>query len=277
MNNALLSKKIAWAFCLIIACPFAMAQKAMPVVKGTKTDKTYANTTEIHKTEKATDDQVLAEVYDEYGLGDVIRISNAPPPTVVLPLSAFPSVIVSTKPNTISIILITTQPKPPSPVSVSTPALVDSEKPTISTTEKKGKSKKSVIRDEKIPEVKFISPKEKGVKKDEIANPAEKMTEETTASSLKNEEIGKRKIYSKVTEKKKEDHSLIQKANKQWMNDNLKAFNSNKKAHSVRTHRSSPTRFNGKKSGFLFFCKKNKTSSMPKQSKNNKKDRCYQF
>jgi hypothetical protein len=50
-------------------------------VKRTKTDNTFANTTEIHKKETASDEQILNEISDDFGLGDVVRITVAPPPS----------------------------------------------------------------------------------------------------------------------------------------------------------------------------------------------------
>ncbi len=54
-----------------------------PVVKNTSTDKTYANTTEIQKVKNASVEQVLTEINNDYGLGDVVRITDAPPPKPV--------------------------------------------------------------------------------------------------------------------------------------------------------------------------------------------------
>ena len=54
-----------------------------PVVKNTATDKTYANTTEIQKVKNASVEQVLTEIDKDYGLGDVVRITDAPPPKSV--------------------------------------------------------------------------------------------------------------------------------------------------------------------------------------------------
>jgi hypothetical protein len=71
---------------LLIIIPFLsvfnkiQAQEATQV-KGKVTDKTYANTTEIHKTAQATDEQILKEVDKDYGIGDEVRIIIAPPKT----------------------------------------------------------------------------------------------------------------------------------------------------------------------------------------------------
>ena len=59
-------------------CLNASAQKE--VVKETLTNKNYANTTEVHKTASATDAEVLNQLEGNYGIGDEVRISVAPPP-----------------------------------------------------------------------------------------------------------------------------------------------------------------------------------------------------
>ena len=61
-------------------------------VRGTKTDKVFANTTEIYKSKAASDAQVLAELESDFGIGDVVRISDAPPATTTAPLSKTTSV-----------------------------------------------------------------------------------------------------------------------------------------------------------------------------------------
>jgi hypothetical protein len=59
-------------------CLNASAQKE--VVKETLTNKNYANTTEVHKKESATDADVLSQLEGNYGIGDEVRITIAPPP-----------------------------------------------------------------------------------------------------------------------------------------------------------------------------------------------------
>lgn len=80
-------KRYLWGF-LSLAHIGLYAQNN-PAVKNTQTDKTYANTTEIYKAKAATDEQVLNEITGDYGLGDVVRISDAPPPKpAIIPSSA---------------------------------------------------------------------------------------------------------------------------------------------------------------------------------------------
>ncbi len=67
-------------------------------VKGTKTDKTFANTTEIYKSKSASDAQVLAELESDFGIGDVVRISDAPPVSTTVPLSRTTSIQSEKKP-----------------------------------------------------------------------------------------------------------------------------------------------------------------------------------
>ena len=54
-----------WIF-LSCYCSFAIAQKTS-AVQYSKTDKTFANTTEIYKSKNATDVQILTEIEKDYG------------------------------------------------------------------------------------------------------------------------------------------------------------------------------------------------------------------
>ena len=85
-------------------------------VKGTKTDKVFANTTEIYKSKSASDAQVLAELESDYGIGDVVRISDAPPASTTVPLSRTTSVQSDKK-------AMPTIPNAVSPANTSTPPL----------------------------------------------------------------------------------------------------------------------------------------------------------
>ena len=67
-------------------------------VKGTKTDKVFANTTEIYKSKAASDAQVLAELESDYGIGDVVRISDAPSTSTTAPLLRTTSIQSEKKP-----------------------------------------------------------------------------------------------------------------------------------------------------------------------------------
>ncbi len=282
MKNYLCFQKTGLWLSLSFTLSLSFAQNMPGVVKKTKTDKTYANTTEIHKAEKATDEQVLSQIEGDYGLGDVVRISNGPPPPAFLPPSPSPALIVSTKPKTLPIILTTLKRAHPSPVVVASKEERESsekhttEKP-ISTKGKEKKMKGKANPSEKTPDAKFVSTKEKSDKTDENPNISEKTRKEARVSSSNNTGMGKPKIYPTALDKNKQANSTSHTANKKWMADNLAAFNANTRTPSTRTHRSASTHFDRKKSGFLFFGKKKKTASMPKQSKNNKKDRCYQF
>jgi hypothetical protein len=66
-------------------------------VKRTKTDNTFANTTEIHKKETASDEQILKEISEDYSLGDVVRITVAPPPPPPSPVITNTSVVTESK------------------------------------------------------------------------------------------------------------------------------------------------------------------------------------
>lgn len=88
-----------WIF-LSCYCSFAIAQKTS-AVQYSKTDKTFANTTEIYKSKNATDVQILTEIEKDYGLGDIVRITDAPPPEnkpSVMPLPQQEKIITATTP-----------------------------------------------------------------------------------------------------------------------------------------------------------------------------------
>jgi hypothetical protein len=76
-----------WAS-LNLLTTLTFAQTTPPViVKGTKTDNNYANTTEINKTKGSSDAQVLAEIEGDYGIGDVVRIVITTPKPTTDPLA----------------------------------------------------------------------------------------------------------------------------------------------------------------------------------------------
>lgn len=68
----------------MLLCSFSFTATAQQtgVVKETLTNKNYANTTEVHKNAAATDAEVLSQLEGNYGIGDEVRISVAPPPKV---------------------------------------------------------------------------------------------------------------------------------------------------------------------------------------------------
>jgi hypothetical protein len=68
----------------MLLCGFSFTATAQQtgVVKETLTNKNYANTTEVHKKATATDAEVLSQLEGNYGIGDEVRISVAPPPKV---------------------------------------------------------------------------------------------------------------------------------------------------------------------------------------------------
>ncbi len=89
MNNLIAfssSKRIYMCVFLSFICVFAFAQKTTNI-KGVKTDNAYANTTEISKSKNATDEQVLAEIEGNYGIGDIVRIVETTPKPTIDPLA----------------------------------------------------------------------------------------------------------------------------------------------------------------------------------------------
>lgn len=80
LSNRFVQKAPIW----MLLCGFSFTSSAQQtgVVKETLTNKNYANTTEVHKKATATDAEVLSQLDGNYGIGDEVRISIAPPPKV---------------------------------------------------------------------------------------------------------------------------------------------------------------------------------------------------
>jgi hypothetical protein len=57
----------------------AEAQKADNDIQGLSTDANYNNTTVVYKREAANDLEVLAKMGGGFGLGDMVRVTTAPP------------------------------------------------------------------------------------------------------------------------------------------------------------------------------------------------------
>jgi hypothetical protein len=92
MNNNLITASIGlgrvslWASLNLVATMTFAQTPVPPAIKGTKTDNSYANTTEVSKAKGASDAQVLSEIEGDYGLGDVVRIVITTPKPVTDPL-----------------------------------------------------------------------------------------------------------------------------------------------------------------------------------------------
>jgi hypothetical protein len=72
---------------LNLVATVTFAQTPAPAaIKGTKTDNSYANTTEVSKVKGSSDAQVLSEIEGDYGIGDVVRIVITTPKPVTDPL-----------------------------------------------------------------------------------------------------------------------------------------------------------------------------------------------
>jgi hypothetical protein len=290
MKNNTYNKRISlWLYlCLFYSLSFAQSNQG-GAVKGTRTDKNFANTTAIYKSEKASDEQVLTEIEGDYGLGDVVRISNAAPASVVLPTPVLPKTVESIN-------------RLPSPqISVFAPFKMPKtsikkgkkeennsgenkdETPLISSKGKEKRENKDNSSEKQGRDL-VDSPTEKLKKGDKDLtdvpsekleksnNSLEKTDKSTPSAGVKKSENKEGKTSSTTAEKKKTTTIVSTNANKKWMADNLASTtNSNR-----RTHRSSVTYTPLKKSWFPFFSKK-KTSKMPKTVKNKKSDRCYKF
>jgi hypothetical protein len=57
-------------------------------IVGTATDQKYGNTTIVYRDSNANDAQVLAQLEAQMGMGDVVRITDAPKPMPTKPASA---------------------------------------------------------------------------------------------------------------------------------------------------------------------------------------------
>jgi hypothetical protein len=305
MKNNTYNKRISLWLYLCLFCSLSFAQSNQEgAVKGTRTDKNFANTTAIYKSEKASDEQVLTEIEGDYGLGDVIRISNAAPASVVLPAPVLPKTVESINPLPTPQILPVSHFKLPK-TGIKKDAKYDEkneknkeEEPLASTnstdklkikeipSEKKGSDSKNTPNEMRIERgnkdgknapsetKKDLTdlPSEKLKKGNNNNNLLEKSDKNVPLASVKKAEKEESKTSQTTADKKKTTAIVSTDANKKWMANNLaSSTNSNR-----RTHRSTVTYTPQKKSWFPFFGKK-KTSKMPKTVKNKKSDRCYKF
>jgi hypothetical protein len=245
---------------VFLFCSTAVAQSKQGTVKGARTDKQFANTTEIHKTDKASDEQVLAEIEGDYGLGDMVHISNAPPISTFLPSYILPTSVQSINPMPQPIILsISTTIAPEKRVNKVKKAEKMSLDVTDTPVNKKEKAnKKNDLRDKTGDSDLANMPTEKTHKKDESP---------LINTSNKNENRTKKDFLTTNEQKK----AAIM-ANNKLISEKLASYNNN----NHRTHRSTIVRYDTKKSGFPFFNKK-RTSTMPKTVTNKKRDKCYTF
>jgi hypothetical protein len=75
-------KQIALAIAFLAAANFAATAQTRPV-ESTHTDEKFANTTVVYKTTAASDTDVLSALEGDFGIGDVVRVTVAPPPKPV--------------------------------------------------------------------------------------------------------------------------------------------------------------------------------------------------
>lgn len=81
MNANLFNRKT-----LVSGALIALAFGLNAQVKSTQTDEKYANTTVVYKDKASADQDVLNALGNEYGMGDVIRVTVAPPKPAAAPL-----------------------------------------------------------------------------------------------------------------------------------------------------------------------------------------------
>lgn len=79
-------KHFAISTAFVLAINFA-AQAQSPV-ESTHIDEKYAYTTVVYKNKAANDKDVLSSLENDFGIGDVVRVTLAPPPPPPTPLSA---------------------------------------------------------------------------------------------------------------------------------------------------------------------------------------------
>lgn len=207
-------------------------------VKGTKTDKVFANTTEIYKSKTASDAQVLAELESDYGIGDVVRISDAPPASTTVPLSRTAS--------------------------------IQSEKKSLPAIPKTVNTTNAATSVENLPALSYE------IVAKTISTPTPQCTNKSQGDSLSKQALvitsGSYKSDIEMPERK----SIRTEAVKSTVERNSKAYSppSVKSSKSPKSYKKSTS--SGKK--FLFFFKKttNKSSKRSKYKDNNKFG-CYKF
>ena len=82
-------KNFGLAVCYMLTA--AASLNAQSPIKGAATDEKFANTTVVYKESNATDLDVLSRMDNSIGMGDVVRITVAPPkpaPTPAVPLKS---------------------------------------------------------------------------------------------------------------------------------------------------------------------------------------------
>lgn len=214
-------------------------------VKGTKTDKTFANTTEIYKSKAASDAQVLAELESDFGIGDVVRISDAPPVSTTVPLSRTTSIQSGKKPL----------PTIPKTVSANNTATPIENIPAV--------NKEIVVKTVSTP-----IPQSTNKSQSATMPPLSQQALVITSGSYKSDiEMPERKVVSEKNVPKATELMVERKA-KSYLPPSVKS------SKSTKSYKKSSSL--GKR--FLFFFKKtsNKSSKRSKYKDNNKFG-CYKF
>jgi hypothetical protein len=87
-------KNFGFAVCYMLTA--AASINAQSPIKGAATDEKFANTTVVYKDSNATDLDVLSQMDNSIGMGDVVRITVAPPKPAPAPAVALKSAPIST-------------------------------------------------------------------------------------------------------------------------------------------------------------------------------------
>lgn len=96
-----------------LAAALVFTSVANAQIVGKSTDTNYYNTTIIYKKGEIKDNDILSKVENDYGMGDIIRIADAPPKPEVTPVNKAPqklTVVESTSKHT-NVKPITTTPE----------------------------------------------------------------------------------------------------------------------------------------------------------------------
>lgn len=84
---------------IALVAALVVSTAANAQIVGKSTDTNYYNTTIIYKKGEIKDNDILSKVENDYGMGDIVRIADAPPKPEVTPVKKAPQklTVVETK------------------------------------------------------------------------------------------------------------------------------------------------------------------------------------
>ena len=86
--NTILNFSKHFATVGLVFSTLSLNAQAQKPVESTHVDEKFAYTTVVYKNTAASDKDVLASLENDFGIGDVVRVTLAPPPSASAPLSA---------------------------------------------------------------------------------------------------------------------------------------------------------------------------------------------